>query len=146
MRDLNVRTFCYFAHFCAVFGVRTITQSLLAIFGKIRVPSSMARLSQLCLSDNHTRSAEPRDCLSYPQESIHPFIGDPVWSDVLSNSLSMYHDTLPPCIDKEQVELQCAITTKLHTSCSLVVCVWRLSSTTHTSFHFIFNFQFSANC
>ena len=73
-------------------------KNYMAIFGKIRVPSSMAILSQLCLSDNHTRSANRRLSI-LPPWNIHPFIGDPVWSDVLSNSLSMYHDTLPPCTD-----------------------------------------------
>ena len=48
----------------------------------------------------------------------------------------MYHDTLPPCIDNHQVELQCAIKTKLHTSCSLVVCVCVVYNTHIISLHF----------
>ena len=70
----------------------------MAIFGKIRVPSSIARLSQLCLSDNHTRSGNRRLSI-LPPGNYPPLKGDPVWSGIRGGSGMMDHISQPRCID-----------------------------------------------
>ena len=127
--------------FCAVFGVIPITQNVLAIFGKIRVLSSMAILSQLCLSDIPPRSGNRRLSI-LPPGSIHPLKGDLVGQ--------MYSEAVRRCSTPHNL----VVLINIRWNCSVlrrrnntrVVRLWCVSSTTHASFHFIFNFQFPANC